>query len=380
MSSSAPLRKIASNYLWSHGEFLPHPLVEMDADGRVISVSTCEGVDSREGVEFYAGILLPAFVNAHCHLELSYLKGAIPEGTGFAGFARAMGEVRGQFSEDERRQTMLAADAKMWHEGIGGVGDIANGNTSFAVKAQSKIDYHTFVEVFGLRNNALAAQRELLYFPHTSLTPHSIYSVQDAPFRAICAEGTEPLSIHFMESPAEGELFLRRGELWSWYRKVGFECDFLTYGSPAERIVKSVPRNRSVILVHNCCVTQCDIDRIMNHFTAPVYWCLCPASNHYISRLQPPVELLRHNHLNICLGTDSLASSRSLSVLDLLRRLPHVPLAERIGWATDGGAKALGMNELGTVEEGKQCGLSVLSGLDYSTMSLTSGTQIRRLL
>lgn len=83
--------------------------------------------------------------------------------------------------------------------------------------------------------------RPLLRHPHTSLTPHSLYSVQDAPLRAIAAEGDAPLSVHFMESPAESELFARRGPLWEWYRKVGFTCDFLHYGSPAERLVACVP-------------------------------------------------------------------------------------------------------------------------------------------
>ena len=66
----------------------------------------------------------------------------------------------------------------------------------------------------------------------------------------------------------------------------------------------------------------------MNHFTAPVWWCLCPGSNRYISRLVPPVELFRRNGLNICLGTDSLASNTALSLLGEMRHLGKIPLAE----------------------------------------------------
>ena len=223
--------------------------------------------------------------------------------------------------------------------------------------------------------------RPLLRHPYTSLTPHSLYSVQDAPLRAIAAEGDAPLSVHFMESPAESELFARRGPLWEWYRKVGFTCDFLHYGSPAERLVASVPRDRRVILVHNCCVTQHDIDVVMNHFTASVRWCLCPRSNRYISRLEPPVELLRRNRLDICLGTDSLASNDRLSVFEEMRMFPEVPLPELLSWAAEGGAQALGMEaELGEVAPGRRCGLTVVSGLDYDTMRLTPASQIRRIL
>ena len=243
-------------------------------------------------------------------------------------------------------------------------------------------------ELSGLSGDYLAAGQlyrrgrlpGLLRYPETSLTPHSIYSVQDALFREICAEGDEPLSIHFMETPAEAELFEQRGELWEWYRKAGFTCDFLHYGSPARRIVESVPADRSVILIHNCCVNQQDIDLIMNHFTAPVWWCLCPGSNRYISRLVPPVELLRRNGLNICLGTDSLASNTALSLLGEMQHLGKIPLAELLTWAAPNGARALGFSELGEVAAGKRPWLAVLSGLDYDSMTLTPASCIARIL
>ena len=105
-----------------------------------------------------------------------------------------------------------------------------------------------------------------------------------------------------------------------------------------------------MILVHNCCVTQRDIDVVMNHFTASVRWCLCPRSNRYISRLEPPVELLRRNRLDICLGTDSLASNDRLSVFEEMRMFPEVPLPELLSWAAEGGARALDMDaELGEI-------------------------------
>lgn len=332
------------------------------------------------GVEFHPGILLPGMVNVHCHLELSYLRGAIPEGCGFAGFAAAMGKTRGRSPLEEQLQAIRAADAAMWHAGIQAAGDIVNGETTFATKAHSPIAYRSFAEVFGLKTDSTERMRQLLRHPATSLTPHSVYSVQDAPFRAICNEGDAPLSIHFQESPAEAALFHRSGALWEWYAEAGFACDFLHYGMPAERIVECIPRDRSVILVHDCCVTPIDIDLIMNHFTAPVYWCLCPRSNRYISRLEAPYRLLRGFGLNICFGTDSLASNDRLSLLDEMRLLPDVPLAELLDGATAVGAAALGMErDAGAVEPGSRCGLCVLSGIDYEKMTLTEASVIERL-
>ncbi len=374
-------RKIASNWLWTPEGFLRRPLVTLDDGGRILDVRTCDDPDREPFTEFHAGLLTPGFVNAHCHLELSALRGRIPEGCGFAGFARAMGEVRGLADEEERRAAIAAADAEMTRGGIVAVGDIANGEAAFDVKSAGRIAYRTFAEFFGLRTMAADSLRPLLRHPRTSLTPHSVYSVQDAPFRALCAEGTAPLSIHFMESPAEAELFAGRGPLHEWYARAGFACDFLHYGSPAERLVRSIPAERPLILVHACCVGEEEVRRILAHFTAPVYWCLCPRSNRYISRLAPPVALLRSLGARICLGTDSLASNRSLSLLDELRALGGVPLRESLRWATLGGAEALGLDDaLGTVAPGKRPGLNLLTGLDFERMALTPDTRVKPLL
>ncbi len=374
-------RKIASNWLWTPEGFLRRPLVTLDDGGRILDVRTCDTPDREPFTEFHAGLLTPGFVNAHCHLELSALRGRIPEGCGFAGVARAMGEVRGLADEEERRAAIAAADAEMTRGGIVAVGDIANGEAAFDVKSAGRIAYRTFAEFFGLRTMAADSLRPLLRHPRTSLTPHSVYSVQDAPFRALCAEGTAPLSIHFMESPAEAELFAGRGPLHEWYARAGFACDFLHYGSPAERLVRSIPAERPLILVHACCVGEEEVRRILAHFTAPVYWCLCPRSNRYISRLAPPVALLRSLGARICLGTDSLASNRSLSLLDELRALGGVPLRESLRWATLGGAEALGLDDaLGTVAPGKRPGLNLLTGLDFERMALTPDTRVKPLL
>ena len=374
-------RKIASNWLWTPEGFLRRPLVTLDDGGRILDVRTCDDPDREPFTEFHAGLLTPGFVNAHCHLELSALRGRIPEGCGFAGFARAMGEVRGLAGEEARRAAIAAADAEMTRGGIVAVGDIANGEAAFDVKSAGRIAYRTFAEFFGLRMMAADSLRPLLRHPRTSLTPHSVYSVQDAPFRALCAEGTAPLSIHFMESPAEAELFAGRGPLHEWYARAGFACDFLHYGSPAERLVRSIPAERPLILVHACCVGEEEVRRILAHFTAPVYWCLCPRSNRYISRLAPPVALLRSLGARICLGTDSLASNRSLSLLDELRALGGIPLRESLRWATLGGAEALGLDDaLGTVAPGKRPGLNLLTGLDFERMALTPDTRVKPLI
>lgn len=357
-----------------------------DGSHQIVAVEQyAEGLDSMAGVEFYSGILCAGFVNAHSHIELSYLRGAIAEGEGFAAFAESIGRVRGNFSEEERLAAIEVADREMWQEGVDAVGDIVNGSTSFAAKAASPILYHNFVEVFGLRECNLDRQRTLLEYPNTTLTPHSVYSVQDAPFREVCSADRErPLSIHFLESSGEKELYQGCGSLHDWYSKVGFECDFLHYGSPAERIVACVPKERSVLFVHNCEVAQSDIEVLSHHFTAPLYWVLCPRSNNYISRLEPrSVELLRKAgaNINICIGTDSLSSNWSLSMVEELKMFHDVPLAELLQWATINGARALGIaDEYGSIEVGKRSGIVNITGVDLENFVLTPSAKARRII
>lgn len=337
------------------------------------------------GVEFHSGILCAGFVNAHSHIELSYLKGAITERGGYASFADSMGRVRNAFSEEEQLSAIEEADRAMWQEGVDAVGDIVNGTTSFATKSASPIYYKNFAEVFGLRECNLERQREVLKYPNTSLTPHSTYSVQDAPFREVCeTDNDKPISIHLLESDAEAELYRGEGSLHDWYAKVGFECDFLHYGSPTERIVECVPKDRSVLLVHNCAISEGDVDIITKYFSAPVYWVLCPRSNNYISGIEPrAVELLRSagTNINICIGTDSLASNWSLSIIEELKMFHNIPLAELLQWATINGAKALGVEDkFGSIEVGKQCGIVNITGANLDDFTLTEASKAVRIL
>ena len=191
-----------------------------------------------------------------------------------------------------------------------------------------------------------------------------------------------PLSIHFLETDDEAKLYAGGGSLHEWYRAVGFECDFLHYGSPARRVVESVPKDRSVMFVHNCAVTADDLDAITGHFSAPLYWALCPRSNNYISGLEPKsVELLRARKLNICIGTDSLASNWSLSMVEELKMFHGVPLAELLQWATINGAKALGIDDkFGSIEVGKRSGIVNLTGVNLDDFTLTSASRAVRIL
>ncbi len=373
--------------------FTPHGwirngVVTVRDDGTILDIRAEEQVDRLPGVEFYSGALLPGLVNGHCHLELSHLRGAISPGCGFPGFAAGISAQRDHCSEAQQYETAVYQDARMWAEGTAAVGDICNRALTFPLKKTSPIRYHNFIELFGLKTLSAARCETLRDEAQTAglratVTPHATYSLNRQAFAAAIGKmDNSPLSIHFMETPDEAELFHQRGALQQWYDSCGLTTDFTTtYASPAARIVAEIPGERRLLLIHNTCVTESDVDLLQDHFGDRLTWVLCPRSNHYISGLRPPVELLRRKGGHIAIGTDSLASNESLSLLEELKLFPEIPLEELLTWATLHGAQALEMdNQLGSLEPGKQPGVILLTGMDWNRMTLTPAATTRRLI
>ena len=143
-------RRIASHYALVNGHLERNIIVDVDSNGTITAVECYANIDREAHVEFYPGILIPGMVNAHCHLELSYLRGAIAEGGGYATFASEIGRVRGNYTTEERLHAASVADAMMWEQGIEAVADIANDDLAMSIKERSNIEYKTMFEFFGL--------------------------------------------------------------------------------------------------------------------------------------------------------------------------------------------------------------------------------------
>lgn len=369
------------------GGLLRNGVVTVADDGTVLDVSTEDNPDTRAGVEFYSGILIPGLVNAHTHLELSHMRGLIAEGCGFTGFASGMAAKRGAVDATDRLACASYRHNRMWSEGVSAVGDICNSGLTFPLKNDGKITYHSFIEVYGLRTlsaeGALTLTREArISRLRASVTPHSMYSLGEELMKEAVGSDDRLLSIHFMESPEETELFRRRGKMWEWYRREGYREDFTAvYGSPAERLVRRVGKERKVLLVHNTFTGREEVEMVNYHFGENVTWVLCPRSNRYITGETPPVEMLRKRGCRIAVGTDSLASNSDLSLTEELKLFPGVPLVELLTWATLNGAEALGIEDRsGSIEPGKRPGIVLVEDADLNKMEMTARTTTRRIV
>jgi cytosine/adenosine deaminase-related metal-dependent hydrolase len=113
-----------------------------------------------------------------------------------------------------------------------------------------------------------------------------------------------------------------------------------------------------------------------------LFWCTCPNANLYIEDRLPDYNFFINEKAKVTIGTDSLASNKSLSVLDELKTIsshnPQIPLQTLLSWGTINGAEFLGRTELGTIEKGKKPGLNLL--INNEGLNLTRNTEVIKLV
>jgi cytosine/adenosine deaminase-related metal-dependent hydrolase len=153
--------------------------------------------------------------------------------------------------------------------------------------------------------------------------------------------------------------------------------------SHEEAILNEVTPSGNLILVHNTFAGKETVSRLRERKN--LFYCLCPNSNLYIENKLPPVNLLIDEGCEIVIGTDSLASNNTLSILEELKTLqfnfPGVKLEELITWATINGARALDSDDVfGSIEPGKKPGLLVLENVDLVNMKLLPESTVTRLI
>jgi aminodeoxyfutalosine deaminase len=269
-------RKFKADVLFTGYKFLTGgEVLVTDENGRVQEI-----VEARDAgdAEYLPGTICPGFVNAHCHLELSWMKGLLPKGTGMIDFLigvmktppAKMNEVIAAI--DTAEQSMLAA-------GIIAVGDICNTSFTLAAKERGNLYYHNFIEAMGFVEasawlrfvqavklfNEFAAAYPIAVVSN-SIVPHAPYSVSQALFQKITAfPGNRLLSIHNQEHAAENEFFLQgTGEFHRLFQAIGVDSSFhsATGTSSLAHYLPWFKPNQTVLLVHNVETSSHDLELI----------------------------------------------------------------------------------------------------------------------
>lgn len=356
-----------------------NPVLVFESDQLTDIVSKHHVADGR--IEKYNGTLIPGFVNAHCHLELSHMKGKIKSGTGLTRFLHGV-VTHPPVPKEEVLDAVIQADQEMWENGIVAVGDISNQSVTAELKVTSPISYHTFVEMFDFLDPSHAdhfyAQYNTVYeiFRESGLeqvtrVPHSPYTVSGKLHEKL-AESLTPGaigSIHMLENDQESLLLRgKKSDYFDFFAELGYELDHFQppgHGS-MEQFLHSRYHPDRMLFVHNTVASASDLE-LMRTYSAigQPYLVTCPNANEYIESRLPDYESWRASEIPICIGTDSYSSNHQLSVWSeictIKSYLQSISWEELIRWACLHGAKALGMEDrLGSFEPGKSPGAVLL--------------------
>ena len=375
------MRRFAAKYVYTLTSFEPivNGFVELEDDGTVVRTGRCA-----PGEEVMDGVLAPGFVNAHCHIELSYMKGMFRKGTGMAGFIDQINALRDTSSLEHKVEALKSAMDVLWEQGVVAMADISNCDDSFAVKAGHPLYTRTFLEVFGADPAACPAVmaevkalqvKAAAFGLDAAPTPHACYTMSPELLTASALAGLESgyVSFHSEESDEEEQMMHSgSGPLWDNRIANGIPTPPVTGTSSLayflDRLLAgglSAPVAGNVLLVHECCLTAEGAALARQRLSHP-YLAVCPLSNLFIHKMLPPIPLMRESGIPICVGTDSLSSNDTLCMVDelycLQQAFPEVSLGELLTWACRNGAAFLGKEDvLGTLEPGKKPGLVLIT-------------------
>lgn len=344
--------------------------------GRIVAFGRARaGFAANEAIDLGDVIVLPGLVNAHTHLELSWMCGRIPPAGSFPEWIRAVIALRAQTApnDEEIVRSIAAAIDDARRCGTALIGDVSNTLASSAILMGRDMPALVFHELLGFEaaraqavveagRRALSTVRDSDQLRH-ALSPHAPYSVSPALFGAIRdildRNPSARSTVHLGESQAEID-FLLDGSgpfrelltdlgVWdpSW---VAPECGAVEY------LARMGLLDERMLVVHGVQFREADLQRLAFHGATVVS---CPRGNRLTGAGRPPAAAFFHSGVRVAVGTDSLASVPDLNLfaeLAELRRLaPHVPASRLLESATVQGARALGFDaDFGAIEAGKR--------------------------
>jgi cytosine/adenosine deaminase-related metal-dependent hydrolase len=321
--------------------------------------------------------LLPGLVNAHTHLELSWLRDRVPPANAFTSWVKQLIVARGGTVEHMDDPVVLEAAAAAVREaietGTAAVGDISNSLASVSVMALEGMPGLVFHELVGFKETTgaliertrelrLAAKVRGAPRVRLSLAPHAPYSVSPELFKAVRAAvsaSDEPrTSVHVGESTEEMELlFDGTGEWARMLRWIGaWREDWIPPRSgPVEYLDSLGVIDERTLVVHAVQLSAESLALVRARGATIV---TCPRSNQWVGVGVPPVERFYESGAPVAIGTDSLASVADLNLFEELKVLrwlaPRVPARRLLESATLVGARALGLeDEFGSLTPGK---------------------------
>ncbi len=320
-------------------------------------------------------ILLPGFINAHCHLDYTDMAGMLPPPKTFTDWIPLILSAKSGWGYSDYVRSWLNGAHMLARTGTTTVADIETVPDLLPeVWDATPLRVFSFLEMTGIRARRdpeevlLAAVEKMDSLSHprcsASLSPHAPYSTVPVLLELsaqVAHERGQRLCVHVAESAQEFEMFMRaRGQMFDWLRRNERDPSDCGLGSPVQHLARHQTLGENLLAIHVNCLARGDAALLGQHRVHVVH---CPRSHDYFRH--PPFlrKRLANAGVNICLGTDSLATVRKtrkqnpeLSMFDEMRELavgdPKLPPAEILRMATVNGARALGRaGQIGELSE-----------------------------
>jgi cytosine/adenosine deaminase-related metal-dependent hydrolase len=320
-------------------------------------------------------ILLPGLINAHCHLDYTDMAGMLPPPKTFTDWIPLILSAKSGWGYSDYLRSWLNGARMLERSGTTTVADIeAVPELLPDAWDATPLRVFSFLEMTGIRARRdpaealLAAVEKMDSLSHprcsASLSPHAPYSTVPALLElsaGVARERGQRLCVHVAESTEEFEMFMRaRGQMFDWLRRNERDLSDCGLGSPVQHLARHQTLGENLLAIHVNCLARGDAALLGRHGVHVVH---CPRSHDYFRH--PPFlrQRLANAGVNLCLGTDSLATVRKtrkqnpeLSMFEEMRELaandPKLPPSEILRMATVNGARALGrVGQIGELSE-----------------------------
>jgi aminodeoxyfutalosine deaminase len=312
-------------------------------------------------------ILMPGLVNAHCHLDYTNMAGQFPPPRLFTDWIKLLTTTKSQWSYSEFAESWLAGARMLVRTGTTTVGDIeAIPELLPEVWQGTPLRVISFLEMTGVKSRrqpkAILEEtvNRLRALPRArcraGLSPHAPYSTLPELLRVSAQRASRarwPLAIHVAESAQEFEMFMRgRGHMFDWLRRNERDMSDCGLGSPVQHLARCRALRPNLLAIHVNYLAKADVPLLAQGKVSIVH---CPRSHAYFRHDRFPFQRFSRLGLNICLGTDSLASVYQrrghpveLSVFEEMRAFadahPHVRPQKILNMVTVNAARALGLS------------------------------------
>jgi cytosine/adenosine deaminase-related metal-dependent hydrolase len=346
---------------------------------RVVAVGRWRELSARRRsrtVDLGEVVLMPGLVNAHCHLDYTDMAGQFPPPKVFADWLKLITEAKAGWDYSDYAQSWLNGARMLIHTGTTSVADIeAVPQLLPEVWGATPLRVFSFLEMIGIRGHRRppailqeAVERiDLLrgYRGPPGLSPHAPYSTVPELMRLSAQTARRRkwrLTTHLAESAMEFEMFARgRGEMFDWLRRSGRDMSDCGLGSPVQHLERCGALSERMLAAHANYLGRQDAVLLAKRKVHVVH---CPRCHFYFHHDPFPLRRLAKAGVNVCLGTDSLASvyktrrqTVELNLFEEMRALarnePALSARKIVRMATVNGALALGMGgQIGELAKG----------------------------